>query len=99
MEKSGVIKSSNIMHKYAVAGDIQDKKVVGHLPLGKSRKICKDNFLFFQSRKKMHSCWISATGKAANAGKSLKMKVSCRLFFITEEMYVNILQEKLNVLL
>ena len=50
MEKSAVIKSSNLMHKYAVVGDIQDKKV-GHLPLGKSGKFAKSVF-FLKAEKK-----------------------------------------------
>ena len=38
------------MHKYAVVGDIQDKKV-GHLPLGKSGKFAKSVF-FLKAEKK-----------------------------------------------
>ena len=39
------------------------------------------------------------TGKAVNADDGLGTKVPCRSFFNEEEKYINILQEKLSVLL
>ena len=95
---SGVMESSYITGEYAVAIQDKDKKVVGHFPLGKSGKLAKTIFYFLKADKN-HSCRISATGKAVNAGDSREMKVSCTLFLIAEEKYINILQENLSILL
>ena len=46
LEKYGVIESPNIMDKYAVVADVQDKKVE------ERNTFCKDNFLVFVNRKK-----------------------------------------------
>lgn len=68
---------------------------MGHLLLGKSGKT-----IFCISKvDKNHTCRINLTGKPGSAGDGLVMKVPYRLFFITEEKYVNILQKKLSVLL
>ena len=63
-----------------------------HLPHGKIRKM-----FYFLKADKNHSCLISVTGRAVNVGDGLGMKVPCRLFFIAEEKYINILQEKFSV--
>ena len=49
---SCVVELSNMMDKYADAVQDKDKKVVGHLPPGKSGKVFtyEENFLFFDSR-------------------------------------------------
>ena len=95
---SGITESSNIMDKYVVAVQDKDKKLVGHLPLRKSGKCAKTIFHFLKADKN-HSCEISVTEKAANAGDGLGIKVPCRLFFIAKEKCINILQEKFSVLL
>ena len=48
---SCVMESSNIMDKYAVDVQDKDKKVEGHLPLGKSRKLAKTIFYFLKADK------------------------------------------------
>ena len=43
-ELYGVMESANLMDKYDAANQINNDKVVGHLPLGKSGKIAKTKF-------------------------------------------------------
>ena len=83
-ELQGFMEPTNKLDKYAVAVRGKDGDVIGHLPLAKS-----DN----------HNCKITVTGKATNAGDGLGMKVSCQLFFLVEEKFIIILQEKLSKLL
>ena len=45
-QSQGFMKPTNKPDKYAVAVKGKDGNVIGHLPLGKSRK--KDSFLFFE---------------------------------------------------
>ena len=92
------MESADITDSYAGVFQSKDKKIVGYLPLGNSGKLVKTIFYFLRADKN-HSCRISVTGKALKVGDGLGMKVSCRLFFIAEEKYINILQEKLSVLL
>ena len=95
---TGVIESTNLMDKYAVAVKRSDESIVGHLPLGKSGKFAKTIFYFLKANEK-HSCVINVLGKAINAGDGLGMKVPCRLLFFAEEKYINVLKEKLCTLL
>ena len=87
------MESSNILDESAVAIQDKDQKIVGHPPLGKSKKFAK----IFLKADKNQFCRISVTGKAVNAGNGLWMKVPCRLYFIAEERYINVLKEKLSV--
>ena len=95
---TGVMESTNLMDKYAVAFKRSDVSIVGHLPLGKSGKFTKTIFYFLKANEK-HSCVINVLGKAINAGDGLGMKVSCRLLFFAEEKYINVLKEKFCTLL
>ena len=97
-ELQGVMESTNKLDKYAVAVEGKDGNVIGHLPLGKSGKFAKTVFYFLKADKS-HLCKISIIGKAINAGDGLGMKVPCRLFFLAEEKFIKILQEKLSKLL
>ena len=51
-ELCGIIESTNLMDKYAVAVQRNDSKVVGHLPLGKSEKLAVTIFYFLKADKK-----------------------------------------------
>ena len=89
---------TNKLVKYAVAVKGKDGDVIGHFPLGKSGRFAKTVFYFLKSDKS-HHCQITVTGQATNAGDRPEMKVPCQLFFLTEENFINILQEKLSKLL
>ena len=91
---TGVMESTNLMHKYVVAVKRSDESIVGHLPLGKSGKFAKTIFYFLKANEK-HACVINVLGKAINAGDGLGMKVPCRLLFFAEEKYIIVLKEKL----
>ena len=95
---TGVMESNNLMDKCAVAVKRSDESIVGHLPLGKSGKFAKTIFYFVKANQK-HSCVIKVLGKAINGGDGLGMKVPCRLLFFAEGKYINILNEKLCMLL
>ena len=95
---TGVMESTNLMDKFAVAVKRSDESIVGHLPLGKSGKFAKIIFYFLKANEK-HSCVINVLGKAINAVDGLGMKVPCRLLFFAEEKYINFLKEKLCTLL
>ena len=97
-EFQGFMESTNKMDKYAVAVQKDDGEVIGHLPLGKSGKFAKTVFYFLKTDKS-HGCKITVTGKAINAGDGLGMKVPCKLFFLAEEKFINILEQKLTKLL
>jgi len=97
-EFQGFMESTNIMDKYAVAVKKDDGEVIGHLPLGKSGKFAKTIFYFLKTDK-THGCTITVTGKAINARDGLGMKVPCKLSFIAEKKFIDILQEKLAKLL
>ena len=62
--------------------------------LGKSEKFAETVFYFLKSDKN-HHCKMTVTGKATNVGDILGMKVPCQLFFLTEEEFIIILQEKI----
>ena len=89
---------TNRPDKYAVAVKGKDGDVIVHLPLGKSGKFAKTFFYFLKSDKN-HHCKITVTGKVTNAGDGLGMKVPCQLFFLDEEKFIIIIQEKLSKLL
>ena len=85
------------LDKYAVAVKGKDRDVIGNLPLGKSGKFAKTVFYFLKSDKN-HHCKITVTGEATNAVDGLEMKVPCQ-FFLAEEKFIIVLQEKLSKLL
>ena len=89
---------TNKLGKYAVAVKRKDGDIISHLPLGESGKFPKTVFYFLKSDNN-HHCKITVTGKATNAGDGLGMKVPCQLFFLAEEKFIIILQEKLSKLL
>ena len=89
---------TNKLDKYAAAVRGKDGDIISHLPLGKSGKFAKTVFYFLKSDKN-HHCKITVTRKATNAGDGLGMKVPCQLFFLAEEKFIIILQEKLSKLL
>lgn len=97
-EFQGVMESTNKIDKYAVAVKKNNGEVIGHLPLGKSGKFAKTVFYFLKTDKS-HGCKIKVTGKAINAGDLLGMKVPCKVIFDAERKFIDILQEKLPILL
>ena len=97
-EIQGFMEPTNKLEKYAVAVKGKDGEVLGHLPLGKSEKFTKTVFYFFKFDKN-HHYKITVTGKATNAGDRLGIKVPCQLFFLAEEKFIIILEEKLSKLL
>ena len=90
---------NNVKDKYAVAifQEVK-KKVIGHLPLGKSGKFAKIIFYFLKAAKE-NICQITVHGKAVNQNDGLGMKIPSRLFFTVEEKFINILKERLPKLL
>ena len=97
-ELQGFMEPTNKLDKYAVAIKGKNGDVIGHLPLGKSGKSAKTVFYFLKFDKN-HHCKITVTVNATNASDGLGMKVSCQLFFLAEEKFIIILQEKLSKLL
>ena len=97
-ELQGFMEPTNKLGKYALAIKGKDSDVIGHLPLLKSGKFAKKVFYFLKSDKN-HHCKITVTGKATKAGDGLGMKVPCQLFFLSEEKFIIIFQEKLSKLL
>ena len=97
-ELQGFMKPTNKLDKYALAVKGKDGDVIGHLPLGKSGKFAKRVFYCLKCDKN-HHCKITVTRKATNAVDTLGMKVPCQLFFLAEEKFIIILQEKLSKLL
>ena len=65
--------------------------------IGEVKTVCKDSFLFLKSDKN-HHCKITVTKEATNAVVGLEMKVPCQ-FFLAEEKFIIVLQEKLSKLL
>ena len=89
------VQPDNIKDKYAVATFQEGKqKVIGHLPLGKSGKFAKTIFYFLKADKE-NRCEVVVLRKVVNENDDLGMKVPSRLIFTAEEMYINILKERL----
>ena len=89
----------NKMDKYAVAiFQERKKKVIGHLPLGKSGKFAKTIFYFLKADEE-NKCKVVVTGKVVHKNDGLGMKVPSRLIFTAEEKYINILKERLPKML
>ena len=97
-ESQGFMELTNKLDKYAVAVKGKDGDVIGHLSLRKSAKFAKIVFYFLKSDKN-HHCKITLTRKVTNAGGTLEVKVPSQLFFLAEENFTIILQEKLSKLL
>ena len=96
-EIEAFVKPDNKMDKYAVAIFQERKnKVIGHLPLWKSRKFAKTIFYFLKADKE-NKCKVVVTGKVVNKNDGLGMK--SRLIFTAEEKYINILKERLPKML
>ena len=88
------MESTNIMSKYAVAV----KKTMAKLLLISRLEDLKTAFKFLKADK-IHGCTATITRKAINGGDGLGIKVLCKLFFLAEKKFIDILQEKLAKLL
>ena len=94
-----VMHLTNVKDKYAVATFQEGKKkVIGHLPLRKSRKFAKTVFCFLKAANE-NRCQIIVYGKAVNQNDGLGIKVPFRLLFTAEEKLINILKERLPKLM
>ena len=78
--------------KLIFSAPINDGKVVGHLPLGKSGKIEKSFFYFLKADKK-HSCRNNVLWKVISALGGLEMIVPCQLLLFANGKYINALKE------
>ena len=85
--------SDNPIDKYAVCVK-KDKKIVGHLPLGKSGKFAKTIFYFLRADE-LSSCTVVVTGKAVNLGDGEGMQVPCKLMFTGITKCIDILKQHL----
>ena len=73
-ELATIMEPTNIQDKFAVAVK-KKKKLVGHLPKGKTGRFAKTVFYFLKSCD--DNCWyVKVTGKAINQGDK-----SCKLIF------------------
>ena len=85
--------------KYAAAFCQEGKKkVIDHLPLGKSGKFAKTSFYFLKAGKE-NRYKIMTHCKAANQNDGLEMKVPSRWLFTAEEKFIDVLKERLPKLL
>ena len=90
---------NNVNDKYAVAIFQEGKKkVIGHLPLGKSGKFAKTIFYFLIAAKE-NRCQIIALAKAVNQNDELGMKVPSLLLLTAKENFIDIFKERLPKLL
>ena len=89
----GVIESADLMYKYAVADQRNYGKVVGHLPMGKTGKFAKAIFNFLKKDKKHFVDWM-----CQERPQVLVIDGEWK-FLIAEEKYINVLKEKLSMLL
>ena len=78
--------------KYAVCVK-KEKKIVGHLRLGKSGKFAK---FYFLRADELSSCKIVVTGKSVNLGDGEGMQVPCKLIFTGIEKSIDILKRHLH---
>ena len=73
---------------------IKNKKIIGHLPFGKTRLFSKISFDFL--RCKYNDCEVKIVdGKAVNLGDGMRMTVPCILLFRGQKEFIDILSNKL----
>ena len=90
---------NNVKNIYAVAIFQEGKKkVIGHLLLENSGKFVKTIFYFLKAAKESRY-QIIVHGKAVNQNHGLGMKVPSQLLFTAEEIFIDILKERLPKLL
>ena len=93
------MRPDNVKNKYAVSFFQEGKKkVIGHLPLGKSGKFPKTIFYFLKVAKESRY-QIIVLGKAVNQNDGLGMKVTSQLLFTAKEKFTNTLKKRLPKLL
>ena len=83
------IELTNIVGKYAVCVLLYDR-VMGHLKLGKSEHFAKTVFYFLRADA-LSSCTVVIKGKAVNLGVGEDIQVPCKLEFIGQKKYREIL--------
>ena len=89
------MKPTNKMDKFAVAV-IKNKKVIGHLPLGKTRWFSKTIFYFLKCE--YNDCKDEiADDKAIDLGDGMEKRVPCLLLFRgLHSDYIGILSKELS---
>ena len=92
-ESTTIMKPTNIQDKFAVAVK-KKKKLVGHLPKGKTGRSPKLFSTFLKSCDD-NCCYVKVTGKAINQGDGMGMKVPCKLLFSAEEKFLRIFRFQL----
>ena len=83
----------NPIDKYAVCVK-KEKKIVGHLPFGKSGKFAKTIFYFLRADE-VNLCKLVVTGKSVNFGDGEGMQVPCKLTLIGTEKCIDVLKKHL----
>ena len=85
---------TNKMDKFAVAV-IKNKKIIGHLPLGKTGRFSKTIFYFLKCE--YNDCKVKIVdGKAVNLCDGMGMRVPCLLLFRGQSDYIDILSKELS---
>ena len=85
---------TNKMDAFAVAV-IKNKKIIGHLHLGKTRHFSKTCFYFLKCE--YNDCKVTIIDdKAVNFGKGMGMRVPCLLLFHGQSDYIDILNKELS---
>ena len=88
------IEPGNCADKYAVCLE-KDKKVVGHLKKGESRKFAKITFYFLR-RDPYSSCIATISGKRCNLKHREGLQVTRKFDTTGQQQYVNILKQELH---
>ena len=85
---------TNKMGKFAVAV-IKNKKIIEHLPLGKTKRFSKTVFYFLKCE--YNDCKVKIVdGKAVNLGNRMGMRVPYLLLFRRKSNYIDILSKQLS---
>ena len=81
------------MDKFAVVTK-NNATTVGHLPKGKTGRLCKTVFYFLKIENT--SCKVVITSqKTVNLGDGLRMRNPCKLIFRGQSQFVDILEQEL----
>ena len=92
-ELTTIMEPTNIQDKFAVAVK-KKKKLVAHLPKGKTGQFAKTIFYFLKSCDD-NCCYVEVTGKTKNQGDGMGRKVPCTLLFSAEEKFLRIFRLQL----
>ena len=91
------VEPTNKMGKFTVAV-IKNKKIIGHLPLGKTGRNAGrfSRTIFYFLKCEYNVCKVKIVdGKAVNLGDGMGMRVPCLLLFLGQSDYIDILSKEL----